>query len=484
MRAFQIIFFIITLLIFSAFGINYYLWDKQTKEFDAIIHGIETSLDQKGISMSYDNIHYIGHKSWKVHGEIGNLKFSSKEHPEDYYSMKSVSFINDAENHKIVLIGNDASYSMKAFKNEFTQEEIYPAFNMKITYSGALPTLSFYFDQNIKIDQNSNPAAIAKSINKIEFTEGPSKAIDLDTNQEMYSSDSSKIVYTTDLKSEIKKVGFLMDFKNLRMKLSKDSEMTSPQNYSLDSVLEFKMNKTIENLQTINFEDIEYIKLKINDLSFSNELTNWKLNGDLDYDKTSFLPSVTASLIIGNYEKLIDYAEQKLSDISKDIKAIPAPSMVPMIVPSHADKKDIENLKKFLSQFKINDTDLKFDLIFDKSGNTTVSGKSLDALNKEFIDLMTPPPPAADLIPAPTMPIVPVDPNAPTTPSDQVAPSSISPTPEANIQPTGPTSNPLVDGIKLSPEAQVMPQDTPMPPKPDLQEIKPADIEPAPSAGK
>ena len=60
-----------------------------------------------------------------------------------------------------------------------------------------------------------------------------------------------------------------------------------------------------------------------------------------------------------------------------------------------------------------NDTDLKFDLVFEKTGNMTISGKPVDVFMQEYDALMAPPaPPAVEVLPSPqvTPQVMPIEP--------------------------------------------------------------------------
>jgi hypothetical protein len=394
---------VLVLVLAIGFGTNYYLWDKQTKDIDAIIKALETKLDEKDMVLSYDQITYQGHKSWHVIGEIVNLKIASKSQPTNFASMKKLSFENDSQNHRLRFVGDETIYDITSHDKIYGNED----FKVKVTYSGQLPTLDFYFKPLSKIDVNSNANVILKTIEKVEYNEGHAKGFDLKTNEEVYSSDSFKAVSTFDDSTEIKKLGLLINYKNLRMKFDESLPMSGPQNFNLDVNTELAVTDNNIAPEDFKFENLVSIKAIINDLTYSNDIGRLSINGTGMYDKTSFLPEINASIIIGNYEKILDYTNTLLPDLKN------APIGAAEKVPSEIDKDHMTKFKQFLSTFKMNDTDLKFDLVFEKTGNMTISGKPVDVFMQEYDALMAPPaPPAVEVLPSPqvTPQVMPIEP--------------------------------------------------------------------------
>jgi hypothetical protein len=405
------------LLINIAFGINIYLWDKQTKDIDTLIKAFETRLDEKNMVLSYDHITYKGYKSWHVVGEIVNLKIASKSQPANFASMKKLSFENDSQNNRLRFVGDETIYNITSHYKIYGDED----FKLKVTYSGQLPTLDLYFKPLSEIDIHSDANAVFKTISKIEYNEGPAKGVNLVDNEETYSSDGYKAVGTFDDSTEIKKLGLLINHKNLKIKLDKSTPMSGPQNFNLDINTELTVNDKDIAVKNLKFENLVSAKAIINDLTYSNDIGRLNINGTGMFDIKSFLPEINASIIIGDYEKILDYTNTLLPDLKN------APVGAVKKVPSEINKDQMVKFKQFLSTFKMNETDIKFDVVFDKTGNMTISGKPIEVFMQEYEALMAPPaPPPAEVIPNPT--------EQPVQPSIDGAPV-LDPVPQTTPQP-------------------------------------------------
>lgn len=401
------------LLINIAFGINIYLWDKQTKDIDTFIKAFETRLDEKNMVLSYDYIAYKGYKSWHVVGEIANLKIADKSNPADFFTINNLVFENDSQNNRLRFVANETTYSLPYDGIEF---------KIKSTYSGQLPTLDFYFKPLSEIDIHSDANAVFKTISKIEYNEGPAKGVNLADNEEIYSSDGFKAVGTFDDSTEIKKLGLLMNYKNLKIKLDKSLPMSGPQNFNLDINTELTVNDKDIAVKNLKFENLVSAKAIINDLTYSNDIGRLSINGTGMFDIKSFLPEINASIIIGDYEKILDYTNTLLPDLKN------APVGAVKKVPSEINKDQMVKFKQFLSTFKMNETDIKFDVVFEKTGNMTISGKPIDVFMQEYEALMAPPaPPPAEVIPNPT--------EQPAQPSVEDVAPVLDPIPQTTPQP-------------------------------------------------
>ncbi len=387
MRVLTIFLSIITLLIATAIGANYYFWEKQTNRISDLLVKLTTKLAEKDIEFKYDSLTYKGKKAWKIEGELSGVKFFMKGMDIPILSTATVKFSNDLSN-GIAEIQTDKELNVEipvpfvSLKYKVT----YPnePFTLKIVYDS---TTSNIFNRSDAIDVD----VFSQKIHTVRISDGGFSMIDLVQNIEIQTAGKSFIEVITDLKTSTKLLEIKLAYENNRMYDPLKKIMSAPHNGSMDILFEVQVAK--DRISELRMEDIESYKINIKDFDFGNDTGKIQMLGTLSGSKAMmYLPSISITVTIVNYLKLLEVAEADLKDY------VNQPDQTNQAKIEKFKNVDFAKIKEYFAQYKSNDTDLKFEITGTNPMDIKISGKPIQQFQKEIQDLVTPPKPLQESV--------------------------------------------------------------------------------------
>ncbi len=374
----------VILILAMAFGVNYYSWNQQTKRIDDFIFKLVQKLEEKDIKLTYDQITYIGFKSWKVEGEISNIKITSKVYTDPIIQTNSLNFSSDLRNGLIeIIFDKDMLLNIPTPTEKFNYKLNFPRepFTLKIHFDS---TLSSIFNTSDKSDIDT----FFTKVHTINLSDGGFSLIDVATNQELQKSGKEFIEFSMDTATDLKKLNIKLSYEDFMTYSFLKKQLVGPQAGKLDILIEGQVLN--DKISSWKLEDLESYKIHIKEFDFSNEVGKFQMSGTLAGSKTSFfLPSVSLVATIGNYVALLDHAEKEFANLrsSSDLN-------VKAQIKAY-EGIDFVKLKKYFEQYKINETDLKLEITGENIMEIMVSGKPYYEFEAELMSILMPPPPPA-----------------------------------------------------------------------------------------
>lgn len=402
----------VMVIIAVAFGVNYYSWNQQTKRIDDFIFKLVQKLDEKDIKLTYDEITYIGHKAWNVEGEISNIKITSKLYPDPILQTNLVQFRSDLRNGLI-----EVTYDKEiSFKIPTPTERL----DYKVTFPNEPLTLKVHFDSKFSSIFNTSDTSdidtFFKKVHTINISDGGFSLVDMVTNQELQKSGKEFIEISNDFTTDLKKFNVKFAYEDFMTYSFLKKEFVGPQAGKLDILIEGQvLNDKISSWKP---EDLESYKINIKDFDFSNEVGKFQISGTLAGSKASFfMPSVSLTMIIGNYAALLDTVEKEFTALKN--------SSDPKVKAQTAayEHLDFAKFKKYFEPYKINETDIKFEITGENPMDLMISGKPYLEVEKELMAILMPPSPPAAIETMPTqegMELVPFEPSLTPAPLPEV----------------------------------------------------------------
>ncbi len=370
----------IAVIIAIGFGVNYYSWNQQTKRIDDFIFKLVQKLDEQDIKLTYDEITYVGHKAWNVEGEISNIKITSKLYSDPVLQTNLVKFSSDLRN-GLIEVTHDKEISLKI-----------PTPTAKLDYKVTFPneplTLKVHFDSKFSSIFNTSDKSdidtFFTKVRTINLSDGGFSLVDMVTNQELQKSGKEFVEISNDVTTDLKKFNIKSSYEEFMTYSFVKNEFVGPQAGKMDISVEGQVSN--DKISSWELDDVESYKINIKELDFLSEVGKFQISGTLAGNKSSFyMPSISLAIIIGNYAALLDSAEKEFANLRN------SPDQKSKSFATAYEHLDFAKIKKYFEQFKMNETDLKFEITGENPMDLMISGRPYLEVEKELMALLMPP---------------------------------------------------------------------------------------------
>lgn len=395
------------------FGANHYLWLDKSKKIDNALVLLEKEFEKEGTTFKYESLSYNSKKFWDVEASLKNITISK----DDQYQPISLNIpevtIKDDTINGIVEIKLIGDMKYKSSSPYLGDDDI------TISFLDKAGVLNVYYIPDLLEAKKSK-------FSKLEYMDNGSKMIDNKTQKEIASAGPSHFSIGYSIIDGRENVEFILSSKDYKTNYQTNSEPNPMLGDIFKDIPEFGNHNTSMNIM-LDAKKIGMatdFKVLIRELKYSNDIFNYSMEGNIEM--AQYLPTLNMKVVIGNYEKIIDmvfgiYQNAKTSQFNPD-----------QFTPVRATQEQINNFKAYLGEFKVNATDIKFEILMDNTGKTTISGKPFEEVIMKIDGIFKAPAPAITEVPEQPLTIEPsIAPSAPQgsveAPQLQIQPAPVMP---------------------------------------------------------